>query len=93
MILTPAVRDTFDLSKESDKTKEQYGKDSVGSSLLLAHRLVEAGSRFVTAAGFHSTSWDTHSDNDRGHRDCNCEGANHAESTAVALLGNQRFDL
>ena len=69
MILTPAVRDAFDLSKESDKTKEQYGKDSVGSSLLLARRLVEAGSRFVTAAGYHSTSWDTHSDNDRGHRD------------------------
>jgi uncharacterized protein (DUF1501 family) len=69
MILTPAVRDAFDLSKESDKTKEQYGKDSIGSSLLLARRLVEAGSRFVTAAGYHSTSWDTHSDNDRGHRD------------------------
>src|SRR5438093_7345731 len=42
MILTPAVRDAFDLSKESDKTKEEYGKDSVGSSLLLARRLVEA---------------------------------------------------
>ena len=38
-------------------------------SLLLARRLVEAGSRFVTAAGYHSTSWDTHSDNDKGHRD------------------------
>jgi uncharacterized protein (DUF1501 family) len=30
---------------------------------------VEAGSRFVTAAGYHSNSWDTHSDNDKGHRD------------------------
>lgn len=69
MILTPAVRDAFDLSKESEKTKEEYGKDSVGQSLLLARRLVEAGSRFVTAAGYHSNSWDTHSDNDKGHRD------------------------
>lgn len=69
MILTPAVRDAFDLSKESDKTKERYGKDSIGQSCLLARRLVEAGSRFVTAAGYHSTSWDTHSDNDKGHRD------------------------
>jgi hypothetical protein len=25
---------------------------------------VEAGSRFVTAAGYHGTSWDTHSNND-----------------------------
>jgi hypothetical protein len=69
MILTPAVRDAFDLSKESEKMKERYGKDSVGQSALLARRLVEAGSRFVTAAGYHSNSWDTHSDNDKGHRD------------------------
>src|SRR6267143_124607 len=69
MILTPAVRDAFDLSKESEKTKERYGKDSIGQSALLARRLVEAGSRFVTAAGYHGNSWDTHSDNDRIHRD------------------------
>ena len=69
MILTPAVRDAFDLAKEPDKMKERYGKDSVGQSALLARRLVEAGSRFVTAAGYHGNSWDTHSDNDKGHRD------------------------
>jgi uncharacterized protein (DUF1501 family) len=69
MILTPAVRDAFDLSKETGKTKERYGNDSVGQSALLARRLVEAGSRFITAAGYHSNSWDTHSDNDKGHRD------------------------
>jgi uncharacterized protein (DUF1501 family) len=69
MILTPAVRDAFDLSKESEKMKERYGKDAVGQSALLARRLVEAGSRFVTAAGYHGNSWDTHSDNDKGHRD------------------------
>jgi uncharacterized protein (DUF1501 family) len=69
MILTPAVRDAFDLAKESEKTKERYGKDAVGQSALLARRLVEGGSRFVTAAGYHGNSWDTHSDNDKGHRD------------------------
>jgi hypothetical protein len=69
MLLTPGVRDAFDLSRESDKTKDSYGRDSVGQSLLLARRLVEAGTRFVTAAGYHGNSWDTHSDNDKGHRD------------------------
>jgi hypothetical protein len=69
MLLTPAVRDAFDLSKESDKTKERYGRNAIGQSALLARRLVESGSRFVTAAGYHSNSWDTHSDNDKGHRD------------------------
>jgi hypothetical protein len=69
MLLTPGVRDAFDLSKESQKTKEAYGEDSVGQSLLLARRLVESGTRFVTAAGYHGNSWDTHSSNDKGHRD------------------------
>jgi len=69
MILTPGVGDAFDLSKEAQKTREAYGQDSVGQSLLLARRLVESGTRFVTAAGFHENSWDTHSDNDKGHRD------------------------
>jgi uncharacterized protein (DUF1501 family) len=41
----------------------------VGQSALLARRLVEAGTRFVTTAGFHANSWDTHSANDQGHRD------------------------
>jgi hypothetical protein len=69
MILTPGVREAFDLSKESDKTKDAYGRDTVGQSLLMARRLVEAGTRFVTAAGYHVNSWDTHSDNDKIHRD------------------------
>ncbi len=83
MILTPAVRDAFDLSKESDKTKDRYGRDSIGQSCLLARRLVGAGSRFVTAAGYHGTSWDTHSDNDKGHRDRLCPSL---DRTLVALV-------
>ncbi len=69
MLLAPGVRDAFDLSKESEKTRDAYGRDSVGQSLLLARRMVEAGTRFVTAAGYHGNSWDTHSNNDSGHRD------------------------
>jgi Protein of unknown function (DUF1501) len=69
MILSPAVRDAFDLSKESDKTKDLYGRDSFGQSVLLARRLVESGSRFVTAAGFPFNAWDSHGENDKNHRD------------------------
>ncbi|HUS06123.1 MAG TPA: DUF1501 domain-containing protein [Bryobacteraceae bacterium] len=72
MLLNPAVQNAFDLSKEPDKLKEKYGKDAFGQSALLARRLVESGSRFVTAAGFHSNSWDTHAKNDEGHRDRLC---------------------
>jgi uncharacterized protein (DUF1501 family) len=72
MVLNPAVRQAFDLDKESDKLRDRYGRDSVGQSALMARRLVEAGARFVTAAGFHSNSWDTHAKNDEGHRDKLC---------------------
>ena len=67
MIMTPEVRDAFDLSQESDKTKDAYGRTSFGQSLLLARRLVEAGSRFITASGHNLNGWDTHSDNDERH--------------------------
>lgn len=72
MLLSPRVRDAFDLSKEPDKLRDEYGRDAVGQSAILARRLVEAGTTFVTAAGFHSNSWDTHARNDDGHRDRLC---------------------
>ena len=72
MINTRQVRQAFDMSQESDHTKEAYGRDSVGQSALLARRLIEAGSRFVTAGGFGQQAWDTHDHNDKKHRDTLC---------------------
>ena len=69
MILTPEAREAFDLSTESEKTKDAYGRGSFGQSLLLTRRLIEAGSRFVTAAGHELNGWDTHSDNDQRHKE------------------------
>src|SRR5205814_3603592 len=85
MILNPAVRDAFDLGKEPQKLRERYGLDPVGQSALVARRLVEAGTRFVTAAGFHGNSWDTHSNNDDLHRDKLCPSL---DQTLAALLGD-----
>ncbi len=53
----------FDLTRESDATREMYGRHSWGQSHLLARRLVEAGSRFVTTVNGPSITWDTHKDN------------------------------
>ena len=69
MILAPDVRDAFDLSKEAEKTRDAYGRNGFGQSVLLARRLVEKGSRFVTAAGYKFNEWDTHGTNDKQHRD------------------------
>ena len=69
MILSPKVRDAFDLSQESEQTREAYGHHKFGKSVLLARRLIEAGSRFVTAAGYNHNVWDTHGNNDESLRD------------------------
>ena len=70
MILAPSVKEAFDLSKEPDKIKDAYGRNGFGQSVLLARRLVEAGSRFVTAAGYPFNEWDkSHGENDKNHRE------------------------
>jgi len=69
MLLTPTVAKALDLSQEPEKLREAYGRNNFGQSVLLARRLVEAGSRFVTAAGYPLQAWDSHQTNDKSYRD------------------------
>jgi hypothetical protein len=48
LLTSDKARQAFDLSQESDALKERYGKHAWGYRALLARRLVEAGSKFVT---------------------------------------------
>lgn len=64
LLTSTRVREALDLSRETSQTRDAYGRTSFGQSLLLARRLVEAGSRFVTAAGHNLNGWDTHTNND-----------------------------
>ncbi len=89
MILSPNVREAFDLSKEPEKVKDAYGRHPFGQSVLLARRLVEAGARFVTAAGYKTIEWDTHGDNDKGHRDKLCPSFDQAFSTLLEDLAQR----
>src|SRR5262245_43576280 len=59
LVTTPAVWKAFDLSQEPEKVREAYGRNGFGQSVLLARRLVEAGGRFVTAAGYTLSAWDS----------------------------------
>lgn len=52
-----AAQQAFDISQEDDATRDKYGRQNWGQSTLLARRLVEAGSRFVTV---HFGGWDHH---------------------------------
>ena len=57
LISSEKARGAFDMSKESEKTKEKYGLNSAGQRMLLARRLIEGGVRFVTLT---YGSWDHH---------------------------------
>ncbi|MCB9882343.1 MAG: DUF1501 domain-containing protein [Planctomycetes bacterium] len=48
LIHSPEARDAFDLEKEDGKTRDTYGRTRLGQRLLLARRLVESGTRFIT---------------------------------------------
>jgi hypothetical protein len=47
----------FDLSEESEKTREAYGKSRLGQGCLLARRLVASGVRYIEIA---HDGWDFH---------------------------------
>jgi hypothetical protein len=64
MLLSPAVRQAFELSEEPDRLRERYGRTKIGTRCLLARRLVEAGARFVLIDyGYdpeYGNLWDNH---------------------------------
>src|SRR6476620_6856609 len=49
--------DAFDITKESDATRDAYGRTDLGAKMLVARRLVERGVRFVQV---DAGSWDHH---------------------------------
>jgi hypothetical protein len=62
----PAAREAFNIGKEDAKLRDRYGRNSTGQSALLARRLVEAGSTFVT---IHLGGWDHHWDLKKSYED------------------------
>jgi len=72
LLTSPGAREVFDLSRESQATREAYGTTSFGQSCLLGRRLVEAGVPYVQVNWsqyveifyqFSDYGWDTHADN------------------------------
>lgn len=64
LLTSPATRRALAIAEEDAATRERYGRNQYGQSVLLARRLVESGVRFVTvyySAGIGG--WDTHKDN------------------------------
>ncbi|MST93898.1 MAG: DUF1501 domain-containing protein [Pedosphaera sp.] len=68
MLQSPRLRKAFNIAEEPAVMREAYGRTTYGQSCLLARRLVEAGTKFVTVyfsdnIGGQKTDgggWDTH---------------------------------
>ncbi len=63
MLLSGRVARAFDIGREDPKTRDRYGRNTFGQSILLARRLVEAGVPIVQANMGRVQNWDTHSGN------------------------------
>src|SRR5262249_47247518 len=59
LVTSPAAQKAFDIASEDPKVREMYGRHPWGQSCLLARRLVEAGTTWVTV---HMGGWDHHWD-------------------------------
>lgn len=67
LVISGKARDAFNLQAEPEKLRDSYGRNTFGQSLLLARRLVEAGTRVVEViwpkvANSDNHSWDHHVD-------------------------------
>ena len=64
LLSMPQVRDAFDLSREDDTVRDEYGRTKIGGRCLMARRLIESGARFVMVDyGYdpdYGNLWDNH---------------------------------
>ncbi len=69
ILAAPGLKQALDIGQEPEWLRDAYGRTTYGQSCLLARRLIEAGTRFVTVyfssgiGGKGSEGWDTHQDN------------------------------
>jgi uncharacterized protein (DUF1501 family) len=104
LLTTSAAQQAFALDREPDAVRERYGRNVYGQSVLLARRLIEAGTRVVTMswAPDANATWDTHGNNFNTLRstllpqfDAACSSlvedlaaSGRLERTVVAVLGD-----
>jgi len=66
LLTSPETKKAFDLNEEPSKLRDRYGRNTFGQSCLMARRLIERGTRFVTVNQFDTvfgiSCWDMHAD-------------------------------
>lgn len=66
LLASSLSKDAFDLEREPQKVRDEYGSFPFAQNCLLARRLVEAGVPLVTVYSVGNRDWDTHGDNFNG---------------------------
>jgi hypothetical protein len=66
LLASAEVRHALNLKEETAATRDAYGRNTFGQSLLLGRRLIESGVPCVTVNWSAGGPWDTHGDNFRG---------------------------
>ena len=86
LVSSTQARQAFDLSLEPDVNRRRYGMNRHGQSVLLARRLVEAGTRLVMVNHAEESGqnklWDTHGGGFRTMR----ENLPHTDAALATLL-------
>jgi Protein of unknown function (DUF1501) len=103
IVASPRVHAAFDLEQESPQIRDRYGRHRHGQTVLLARRLVEAGTRFVTVywgneeqdwadgrpVRLANNPWDTHRNHFPLTKDSLCPRADQALSALVDDLASR----
>lgn len=65
LLTSTTTQQAFRIEQESDRTRDAYGRNIYGQSVLLARRLIEAGTRMacISWAPDANATWDTHGGN------------------------------
>jgi hypothetical protein len=77
-----AATDAFDIGREPDKIREEYGQSHFAHACLLARRLAQRGVRFVQVYYGNGQPWDTH----RNHNNLTRQLAQDIDRPIAALL-------
>ncbi|MCA9128115.1 MAG: DUF1501 domain-containing protein [Planctomycetales bacterium] len=63
LLTSGKLTEAFEVNRENDRTRDRYGRNKFGQSLLLSKRMIEAGVPIVQATMGIVQTWDTHVDN------------------------------
>ena len=90
LLTSNQMRAALDVHRESDALRNRYGMTLFGQASLVARRMIEAGSKFVTVLwdefGLVNSAWDTHFYHYSLMKEQLCPGFDAAFSTLVLDL-------